>query len=99
MSSNYSKVLSQINLDRYNLFEEDLRSKLDMEKDIIINDLVGLSVQYGVTRVLAALDYMFNKYTFDEEDINYNEIRNPGAFIRTLIVQSINKNGSLAIAI
>lgn len=99
LSSNYSKVLSQINLDRYNLFEEDLRSKLEMEKDIIINDLVGLSVQYGVTRVLAALDYMFNKYTIDEEDINYNEIRNPGAFIRTLIVQSINKNGSLAIAI
>ena len=56
-------------------------------------------MQYGVTRVLVALDYMFNKYTVDEEDINYNEIRNPGAFIRTLIVQSINKNGSLAIAI
>ncbi|MCC0642207.1 MULTISPECIES: hypothetical protein [unclassified Clostridioides] len=99
LSSNYSKVLSQINLDKYNLFEEDLITKLELEKEIIVGDLVGLAVQYGENRVLAALDYMFNKYTIDEDDINYSEINNPGAFIRTLIVQSINKYGSLAIAI
>ncbi|MGO0987483.1 hypothetical protein ACTPEW_16235 [Clostridioides difficile] len=99
LSANYSKVLEQVNLDKHELYKEDLNRQLELEKEIIINDLVSLSIQYSINRVLKTLNYLFNEYTIDENDINYSEIKNPGAFIRTIIVKNINKNGSLKIVI
>ncbi|EQJ94763.1 hypothetical protein ACPMCT_20070 [Clostridioides difficile] len=99
LSANYSKVLEQVNLDKHELYKEDLNRQLELEKELIINDLVGLSIQYSINIVLKTLNYVFNEYTIDENDINYSEIKNPGAFIRTIIVKNINKNGSLKIVI
>lgn len=99
LSANYSKVLEQVNLDKHKLYKEDLNRQLELEKELIINDLVGLSIQYSINIVLKTLNYVFNEYTIDENDINYSEIKNPGAFIRTIIVKNINKNGSLKIVI
>ncbi|HCD8956290.1 hypothetical protein C4V23_03620 [Clostridioides difficile] len=99
LSANYSKVLEQVNLDKHELYKEDLNRQLELEKELIINDLVGLSIQYNINIVLKTLNYVFNEYTIDENDINYSEIKNPGAFIRTIIVKNINKNGSLKIVI
>ncbi|HBG2405042.1 TPA: hypothetical protein KPK48_003244 [Clostridioides difficile] len=99
LSNNYSKVLSQIDLDKYGLFKKDLIRKLELEKELIINNLVDLSIQYSINRVLKTLNYIFNEYTVNENDINFNEIRNPGAFVRTVILENINKNGSLKIVI
>ncbi|EGT3815311.1 hypothetical protein EPL64_00370 [Clostridioides difficile] len=99
LSNNYSKVLSQINLDKHGLFKKDLIRKLEIEKELIINNLVSLSIQYGINRVLKTLNYIFNEYTVNENDINYNEIKNPGAFVKTVILENINKNGSLKIVI
>ncbi|MGX9758869.1 hypothetical protein ACWYRQ_21600 [Clostridioides difficile] len=99
LSANYSKVLEQVNLDKHELYKEDLNRQLELEKELIINDLVSLSIQYSINRVLKTLNYLFNEYTIDENDINYSEIKNPGAFIRTIIVKNINKNGSLEIVI
>lgn len=99
LSANYSKVLEQVNLDKHELYKEDLNKQLELEKELIINDLVSLSIQYSINRVLKTLNYVFNEYTIDENDINYSEIKNPGAFIRTIIIKNINKNGSLKIVI
>lgn len=99
LSTNYSKVLEQVSFDKHELYKEDLNRQLELEKELIINDLVSLSIQYSINRVLKTLNYIFNEYTIDENDINYSEIKNPGAFIRTIIVKNINKNGSLKIVI
>ncbi|MCC0784472.1 hypothetical protein IR152_15660 [Clostridioides sp. ES-S-0108-01] len=99
LSNNYSKVLSQIDLDKYGLFKKDLIRKLELEKELIINDLVDLSIQYSINRVLKTLNYIFNEYTVNKNDTNYNEIKNPGAFVRTIILENINENGSLKIVI
>ncbi|EOE7347196.1 hypothetical protein PV669_16525 [Clostridioides difficile] len=99
LSANYSKVLEQVSIDKHELYKENLNKQLELEKELIINDLIGLSIQYSVNRVIKTLNYIFNEYTVDENDINYSEVRNPGAFIRTIILKNINKNGSLKIVI
>lgn len=99
LSANYSKILEQVNWDEHKSFEDDLNRKLELEKEIIVSDLVGLSIQYSTNRVLRTLSYLFNEYTVDEKNINYNEVKNPGAFIRTIITENINRNGSLRIVI
>ena len=75
-----------------------LERDLEVQKSFIIEDIVNLSIQYGINKVLDVLKHMFINHSYvDKEGINKNEIINPGGFIRSYINFNINKFGSLNI--
>lgn len=75
-----------------------LERDLEVQKSFIIEDIVNLSIQYGINKVLDVLKHMFINHSYvDKEGINENEIINPGGFIRSYINFNINKLGSLNI--
>lgn len=98
-SQNYSKLLGKINTSSYNYeFEKnELIRNMELEKVLIIDDISKLGLQYGLEKVISTIKYMFSNYCFTDEDLQctVNEIYNPGGFIRNLISNMINKNGSL----
>ncbi|MGO0885174.1 hypothetical protein ACTPDI_20590 [Clostridioides difficile] len=90
-SSNYSDTLLRYKFKKP-LLETNI--KLESEKALIVNELVDLSIEFGFKKVLIALNYMFNN-TYYEDDININNIHNPGGFVRSFITKSILNIGSL----
>ena len=99
-SANYCGLLAQLKSCNPHLtfIKDDLEYKLASEKAMVIKDLAELAVQYGIHKVKSAINYMLSDaHTELNSDLDMNEtdIKNPGAFVRTLIVNSINNDGSL----
>lgn len=81
----YSKYHSD-NLN--NILEQE---KIEMTKAIIIDDLVGLVIQYNMSLVLKALQEMY----ILKGGINKNEVKNTGGYIRDKINEIIALNKTI----
>lgn len=71
-----------------NILEQE---KLEMTKAIIIDDLVGLVIQYNISLVLKALQEMY----ILKGGINKNEVKNTGGYIRDKINEIIALNKTI----
>lgn len=99
-SKNYGTLLSKLEYmkDRgYQLEIDNILKQINDEKEMIIDDICKLVMQYGFNKVKSSIEFMFSDYChFDKHsNITDNEVKNPGAFIRTVIVNNIDKFGSL----
>lgn len=76
--------------------EETLKHLEDL-KEYTINDICKLIMEFGFNKVKQAIDFMFSDYCVLDNELNvtYNEIDNPGAFLRVVVRNDINKLGSL----
>jgi hypothetical protein len=99
ISENYSKVMKDLNYEKYIFRKEELLQKLEIEKALTIEDITDLALQYGIHRILEVLHYIFEEHSITEDEVNCTDIKNPGGFIRQVIVNNINDNGSLSIAV
>ena len=81
----------------YDFQEKETLRELELLKEITINDICDLIMQYGFNKVKSAIEFMFDDYCYLDNSLNIadNEINNPGAFIRVVIRNNINKFGSL----
>lgn len=99
-SKNYANLVAKsvyLAENGYQFQVDEILRNLEGEKEFIITDICNLIMQYGFNKVKSAIELMFDDYClFDEKlSITDNEINNPGAFIRVLIRNNINKFGSL----
>ncbi|WP_024622619.1 hypothetical protein, partial [Metaclostridioides mangenotii] len=97
ISENYSKVMKDLNYEKYIFRKEEMLQKLEIEKALTIEDITNLALQYGIHRILEVLHYIFKEHSITEDEVNCTDIKNPGAFIRQVIVNNINEYGSLNI--
>lgn len=81
----------------YNFQVNELLRELELLKEFTINDICDLIMQYGFNKVKSAIEFMFDDYCYLDNSLGIadNEINNPGAFIRVVIRNNINKFGSL----
>lgn len=96
----YFHLVSKLDYLKDNGYEFEIENtlyELELNKEATISSICQLIMQYGLNHVKKAIDFMFNDYcSFDEDlGISENEIKNPGAFIRTIIRNNINSCGSL----
>lgn len=99
-SKKYANLLGQFSYLKDCGYEFQIKEKLkQLEglKTAIIDDICDLIMQYGFNKVKNAIDFMFNDYCGlnDELGIVDNEINNPGAFIRVVVRNNIDRFGSL----
>lgn len=99
ISENYSKLAKDLNYETYIHKKEEIKNRLELEKALTIEDITNLSLQYGIHRIIEVLSYIFKEHSITEDEVNCIDIKNPGAFIRQVIVNNINNNGSLNISI
>lgn len=99
-SSNCSHLLQELKSNKpyLNFIKDDLEHEFELEKELIIHDLSDIAVQYGLDKVENAIKYMLSdRHQEIDSDLNIckTDIDNPAAFVRAIIVNSINSNGSL----